>query len=334
MTTETKKGSVTLYSCGGCGINIAKQLEKFRGHKEFGLADINVVYIDTSRSNGKGLPEEHTWLFEGMDGSGKVRAENYQEIAKHARLILQKHTPGNLAIVLSSASGGSGSVIAPTLVSELIGGEVPVIAIAVGSTDSALEIQNTLNTLKSYEGVAQKREFPVVMSYFQNSKENGRAVVNEAVTEVITTLMAVFSGMNTELDSQDLKNLLNYPRVTKFKEPRLVGLSRLLNDQTKNIDDVTTGNVIGMVSLLKEDTELNIDFIPDYQTIGYLDKNVSDNLKALAPITLVTLANTPQVVAKDISARLAALEKAQKARVDNGSILSKGDQQQSDGMVL
>lgn len=334
MTTEIKKGQITLYAAGGCGINIAKQLEKFRGHKEFGLADISIVYIDTSRSNGKGLPEEHTYLFEGMDGSGKVRAENYQEISKHARGILQKFAPGNLSIVLSSASGGSGSVIAPTLLSELLGNEVPVIAISVGSTDSALEIQNTLNTLKSYEGVAQKRELPVVMSYFQNSKETSRAVVNAAVTEVITTLMAVFSGMNEELDSQDLKNFLNFPKVTKFKEPRLVGLSRLLNDQTKNIEEAVTGNVIGMVSLLKPGTQLDVDFTPDYQAIGYLPEGVSENLVSLSPITFVTLANTPQVVAKDINARLLALEKAQKARVDAGSILGRGDEQQSDGLVL
>lgn len=334
MTTENQKGRITLFAAGGAGINIAKKLEKFRGHKETALADISIVYIDTSRSNGRGLPEEHTHLFEGMDGSGKVRAENFQEISRHVRSILQRFQPGDLAIVLSSASGGSGSVIAPTLMSELLANNVPSVAIAIGSTDSALEIQNTLNTLKSYEGVAKKREIPVVMSYFQNSKETNRHVVNDAVTEMITTLMVVYSRQNDELDSKDLENFLNFPKVTKFTDPRLVGLSRLLNDQTKNIDDVTTGNVIGMVSLLKQGEQLDVDFIPDYQAIGYLPEGAASEVTALAPITLVTLANTPAVVAKDINQRLVALEKAQKARVDSGPILSNKDSQEDNGIVL
>lgn len=333
MTIETRKGNITLFACGGAGINVAKLIEPFRNAEELGMATISPVYIDTSLSNSKGLPPEFTWVFEGMDGSGKVRAENYQEISRHVRSILQKFPPGDLAIVLSSAHGGSGSVIAPSLVSELLGDGVPTVVITIGGTDSALEIKNTLNTLKSYEGVAQKRETPVVMAYFQNSKETPRAVVDRAAVELVSTLMTVFSRENTELDSMDLTNFLRFDKVTSYK-PRVVGLVRYLSDQTENLDDLTTGNVITVVSVLKPGTSLDLNFTPEYGSIGYLNEKVNRQVLDIAPLSLVTLANTPAVVAKDMSARLVAIEKAVKARVDNGPILSNSDKPTDSGIVL
>lgn len=334
MTIETRKGNITLYAAGGCGINIAKMIEPFRDVEEVGMATITPVYIDTSLSNSKGLPQEFTWVFEGMDGSGKVRAENYQEITRHVRSILQKYPPADLAIVLSSAHGGSGSVIAPSLVSELLADNVPTIVINIGGTDSALEIKNTLNTLKSYEGVAQKRETPVAMAYFQNSKETPRATVDRSVTELISTVMTVFSRENSELDSMDLANFLRFDKVTSFKSPRVVGLVRYLTDQTENIDDVTTGNVISVVTLLKPGSALDLNFTPDYQAIGFLPEKVNSQILGIAPLSLVTLVNTPAMVAKDMAARLAVIDKAIKARVDNGPILSNSDKPTDTGIVL
>lgn len=336
--SETKKGIVTLFACGGAGVNIAKNnLEPVREANELGMAAIQPVYIDTSHSNGKGLPEEYTYIFEGMDGSGKVRAENYEEISKYTREILRKFPPSDLAIVLSSASGGSGSVIGPSLVSELHSNDIPVIVIAIGSTDSAQEIKNTLNTLKSYEGVAQKREKPVVMAYFENSRDNSRKVVDQGVTEIITALMTVFSRENSELDSKDLENFLNFTKAgltTSFKTPKLVGLKQLLNTQVQDMDDVTTGNVITMVSLLASGEELHVDFKPDYQTVGYLPAGINSRLTEISPITFVTLSNTAVVAAKAMQAQLSDIEKNQKARVDAGSILDSKDRANDDGMVL
>lgn len=346
MSIETRKGNITLYAAGGCGINIAKLIEPFRKQAEPGMATINPVYIDTSKSNAKAIPPEHTWLFDGMDGSGKVRAENYGEITKHVRSILQKFPAGDLAIVLSSAHGGSGSVIAPSLVSELLEAGTPVIVLTVGGTESALEIKNSLNTIKSYEGVAQKRECHVVMGYFQNSKQTPRPEVDRNVVEMITSLMVFFSRENSELDSKDLANFLRFDKVApNYKSPRLVGLVRYLVDQTNDIDDVTTGNVVGMVSLLRpaipqadgkiEPAQtLDLNFIPDYQSNGYLPPDIHSRLLGIAPLTLVTLANTPQAVAKDLNGRLAAIDKAQKARVDSGPVLTDKDKPTDTGLVL
>lgn len=340
MSIETRKGNITLYAAGGCGINIAKMIEPFRGQAEPGMASINPVYIDTSKSNAKALPEEHTWIFEGMDGSGKVRAENYQEITKHVRGILQKFPAGDLAVVLSSAHGGSGSVIAPSLVSQLLESGTPVVVLTIGGTESALEIKNTLNTLKSYEGVAKTRESHVVMAYFQNSKETPRPEVDRNVVEMITSLMVFFSRENSELDSMDLANFLGISKVTDYKTPRVFGLVRYLVDQTNDIDDVTTGNVVTVVSLLKPAMKdepaqsLDLNFTPDYGTTGYLPQEIHTRLLSIAPLTLVTLANTPQAVAKDMHARLAAIDKAQKARVDNGPILGDKDKPTDTGLVL
>ena len=79
---KTPKGKVKLYACGGGGINIGHLFEQHRGKSEAGFAQIDVTYIDTSRSNVKaGITADNLYLLEGLDGSGKLRAENHKVIA-------------------------------------------------------------------------------------------------------------------------------------------------------------------------------------------------------------------------------------------------------------
>lgn len=104
---EIQKGKVRLFCCGGGGINIGLRLEKYRGHQEAGFAQLETVYIDTSRSNlNRSVDQDNCYLIEGLDGSGKIRAENHQEISQRIRDILQTHKPGDVCIVLSTAAGG------------------------------------------------------------------------------------------------------------------------------------------------------------------------------------------------------------------------------------
>ena len=175
MTTEINadngsKGKVTVYCAGGAGLNVGQYFEKHRGNNEPAFAEINIVYIDTSRSNLRAnISADNCYMLKGMDGSGKMRSENHEEIAVHIRAILQQFKPADLNIVLSSAAGGSGSVIAPLLTSELLKSEVPTVVISIGSADTKTDIENTLDTIKSYEAIARMRKAPIVMSYVQNS---------------------------------------------------------------------------------------------------------------------------------------------------------------------
>ena len=106
MTTSTNQ--VRIYAAGGSALNIVSELENLRTTTEPGFANLAPCYIDTSRSNlsSKRIAEENMYLFEGTDGSGKVRSTNYEAIVKNALAILQKFKPSAFNIILHSGGGG------------------------------------------------------------------------------------------------------------------------------------------------------------------------------------------------------------------------------------
>lgn len=258
--------SVTVYSCAGTGINIVSELESARKEPTPGFANLNACYIDTSKSNlmNKNLPEEAIYLFDGIDGSGKVRSTNYEEIAKNVKSILLKFKPSDFNVVVHSGSGGSGSVIGPVIASELKARGHQVVVIMVGSTDTRIEIENTIKTLKSYESISIKRDLPIVMHYIENSRKLARNEVNKHAKRAISLLMGIFSGQNAELDTSDLKNWLEYTNISGT-EPRLASLTFACD--TSELDNA--GTVISVATLASTDMDTRLDQTPAYQCVGY-----------------------------------------------------------------
>lgn len=267
--SETKNAfssnSVQLYACGGMAQNVISSLESARGEHTPGFAVIDPCYIDTSRSNlfGKNIPEESIYLLPDTDGSGKVRSTNSAEIQKNVKSILLKFKPRTFNIVVHSGGGGSGSVLAPTLVSELKQRGAQVVVIMVGSTDTRIEIENTIKTLKSYEAIAARVQAPVVTHYLENTRKQKRDVVDSQVRHAVSLLMSLFSGQNEELDTQDLKNWLNYTSLSGT-DPCMASLNFAL--QPEDIDSV--GTAISVATLYKSGMDTALDTIPAYQCVG------------------------------------------------------------------
>jgi hypothetical protein len=257
---------VKIYSCGGCAMNIVSELEAAKGEVVPGFAAMETCYIDTSRSNliNKKIDDELTFILEGMDGSGKIRSTNYQEIAKNVKGILLKFKPTQFNIVVHSASGGSGSIIGSSLVSELKQRGHEVIVIMIGSTDTRIEIDNTIKSLKTYEAIAEKVGSPVVMHYVENSKQLSRQEANKHVKRAISLLMGLFSGSNEELDTRDLKHWLNYCDIAGT-EPMLSSLNFVCSENELDM----VGTVVSCATLAAHGMETRLDAKPAYQAVGY-----------------------------------------------------------------
>mgnify|MGYP001176795926 CR=1 FL=1 len=99
------RGTMRVYGCGGAGINITSF---FNGAGiESGCAEVFPAYVDTSRSNLRPeFNEDDVFILENVDGSGKVRRENHEEIANVTRQILLQIPPKDFNVVIFSASGG------------------------------------------------------------------------------------------------------------------------------------------------------------------------------------------------------------------------------------
>lgn len=222
----SKINTINIYAAGGAGANIAKS---YIGSVPQGiLADVNVTVVDTSRANLQGIPPTNTFLIPIKDGegSGKVRAERFEEISANIPSILQAHPPEEFNIVVFSAAGGSGSVIGPLLHAELLRVGKSAVTIAFMDDNSVREITNTNNTLLTCMNLAKEHNKPYVASLISNTTEGGRSTADDYAKETIASLAMLFSGTLEELDKTDLKNFLNFAHGSRNQSLE-IGLAQL-----------------------------------------------------------------------------------------------------------
>ena len=331
--------TMNIYACGGAGINVARHFEKFRKTtNQADHADDKVfartvpIYLDASDANVKNdpnIPSDFTFIIPEKKGSGKIRGENSDAIAESVLPILQKFKPADVSVVLSSTSGGSGSVIAPLLVNELISRGHPVIVIGIGSESSILELNNTSKTIKSYESISQRRKVPICMLFHTNNVPGGRKEVDEAVVQQITKLAALFSQCNRELDYKDLENWLYFNRVTSF-QPKLC----LMDFYNGEISNLKNGQVITVATLAPEGQNSSCGEDVEYQTVGYVSEEQNQKMHLTTSLHYVILDGLFTLIHAEIAERLKDFEEKKRARVIKNNILSSSDNVEDNGLVL
>jgi len=217
-----------VYGCGGCGINIVSKLTLPDAP---GMPDYAKAFIDTSEANIREEDRDDFFLVPGMRGAGGVPKETHAFAHDKADMILRESKPGTMNIIVFGLAGGSGCLLGSLIAGELAKRGVPAICLAVGSTDSKRETQNTINILSTLERMSVKyAKAPIPMKYFLNTyvKETPpyaaagpRDLVDEKVIESILKIALVCSEKNEELDRQDVNNWVFYGTPTELP-PQLV----------------------------------------------------------------------------------------------------------------
>lgn len=319
--------SVTIYGAGGFGINILTKLPKFV--TEEGYSEFVRCGIDTSKSNlHENLKEEETYLVEGTDGNGKKRNNNTELLMESVNDILLNHKPGDFNIVVHSASGGTGSVIGPLLVNELIKRDALVFNVVIGSTSSRIETENTLKTLKGYELTAKNTKKPIVTYYKENNLNTPRGEIDSHVVTTLTLLSIVLSGQNRELDKTDIENFLHYTNVTEFV-PKLVNM-----DFFSGSIDVKKGeNVFTALTLTSKDGPTEIDGLVEYHALGYIPFNLEESYEGNLPIHLATIDGFFFKYVNGLQDKLKAFNEARVTVVDK-SIVGEGDESATGNLIL
>lgn len=317
------KGKMRIYGCGGAGINITKN---YVGVTAGLIADIKPCFIDTSTTNLTSVTnDESTFILEDVDGSGKLRRENHQEIQSSIKNIINTFPPQGFNIVVFSASGGSGSVLGPLLMAELIGRGETTVGVVIGTHESSISADNTLNTLKSLESLSTMKDSPFVV-FYEHMRES-RNKSDEQVKMCISALAVLANGDNRELDSMDISNWINYDKVTDV-EPQLALLDVLIDTtECKHIDDP-----ISVLSILNSPESTTFDKGMDYGAVGYLpeseEKRNFDNIHFV--ISTTTVSDVVSVL-KDVKKKHS--ERAKK-RGSRQKIINSHDNQDDSGLVL
>lgn len=329
---STKK-TIRVYAAGGAGTNILASMDLQNLTRNNNI-EIFPAYIDTSRSNLPASVEaSSTYLFKDLDGSGKVRRENYEVINKHIRDILLQHKPGDFNIVISSASGGSGSVIAPEIVSELTGRGLNVVVLTVGSTASKLEIENTIKTIKSYENIARTRDYPVAMGYYQNSRNLNQTAVDQRVRADLTSLVTLVAMTGVEssgLDTSDISHWLNFPKTTG-NDPQLAVFSVVHAKYTEISEEL--GHIMSVCTLANDKNSADFHKVVEYHCTGILPKD-SESLSDLAPIHYLIADGFYEIVVSELNKILSELNEQKAARVRGKSVFDDLGSGTNSGVIL
>lgn len=322
--TNQERGTVRVFGCGGAGINITSF---FNGAGiENGCAEVTPAYIDTSRSNLRSeFNEQDVFILENVDGSGKVRKENHEEIANVTRQILLQIPPKDFNIVVFSASGGSGSVCGPLLVAELLERKVPVVALVVGSDESIITATNTLNTLKTLEKISKVKKLPVVTYYEHNERNRKQSEVDRQLQLVISTLSVLTSRMNHGMDTRDILNWVQFSNTTSV-QPQL-SLLEVFKDKA---EAEATADPISVASVYQDRDEPQVGLVPEYHTDGYCSEP-NDNFQQLHFVITIDRVNK---LVGGIKNTLDDYENHRSSRVKQTSILDDSDNNSDDMLVL
>lgn len=337
MITQKQNPTMMTYFCGGAACNIGYSFHHSiaGSSNEPGFANMKVVYIDTTESNFPKGFEADFYQIEGdgadkIDGSGKVRDTNYPAIAKAMPDILHRHKYEDINVVMHSASGGSGAVIANVLVSELLAQGKAVVVIMIGSTTCEQEIRNTIKTIYSYQGISQSSGRPVVATYLENS-ETSTMSHNDSLARITVLLLAsVWSGQNHGLDSKDLDNFLNYDRVSKYPAA-LTGLKIYSGKEHAKVEKGQA--VSSVVSLIREGEDANPGMVVGYHSFGIISAAASDAIEMPSPIHLHTVQGYYTDVVARLQAKLTAAEEMYRVNPVNSLNIS-GLAVESNGICL
>ena len=238
-----------MHGLGGCGINLLDKVFTHIANLGDGFASIKFSYLDTSRANidkiqprgefGMVKTQEHSRA--EIHGSGGDRKTNVSDISANIKQYLDsnkylKLNPKEFHIAVFSASGGTGAVAGPLLISELLKKGLPVIALVVGDSSNGLNSINTLNTLASLTTVARSNEAALSVVYVNNhlliNREKGGGMkqaeesADKIILNIMTTCSMFLSGENEAIDNQDMVNIINQANYKTIQiEPGLYGLT-------------------------------------------------------------------------------------------------------------
>lgn len=333
MMEANNASKLTMYLCGGLGLNVAKELSKFLS-QEKGFADSNIVCIDTSRSNLDFKDDDcvDLYLLHGLDGGGKIRKDNINAITSTALDILQKHKPSCYNIIINSAGGASGSTIGPVLAKHLLDKDKMVVVITVGSTASHIEATNTLNTLKSYDGITKVTKKPLAMVYLENKTGQSRSEINKRIVYAVNDLKVLFSGQNAELDSRDLYNWLRFERSTSI-EPRLTVLTIGSDEE---LSKVNLGVVHSVAILTSSDVDPDFNGrYTEYSCNGFVPQSIAKVLDNKNPLFFVLSDGPIADIQENLRTVIEEMNEKRDSRISSSSFINKDDDDmRDDGIVL
>lgn len=305
---ERTRNDLVFHFCGGGGISVSSKTVNFISELGNGFANIIYNYIDTSDATiSKIQPKGDFWKIKtsqhgkaSIDGSGSERYTNSKDIQVSVKEYLDsknylKLNPNQYHVVVSSLSGGSGSVIGALLTASILNTNIPVLYVGIGDSSNGLYTINTLNSLSSLNQVALRANKPLGIIYVNNhglgggNLKKGEEEANKLLRSYLTTLALFTSGTTDDIDNQDIRGLIDQSHYrTLGIKPGLYGLQFFSKEVSKTIESAPT---VGR-TLTVEGTDFDINIPLLHHKTGYVsDEEAKQIYKDQFPLHMVMFSN-------------------------------------------
>ena len=271
-----------IHACGGCGINItATELDLLKHQPEL-YGDVSVKYIDTARADVdeyEFIDDKDVYIITSQkEGAGGIREALDSYISEDIKTYVDtlKLKKDEIHIVISSASGGSGSSIGPRLIHALKSLGHPVIYVMVTDTSSMFYTNTSLKTAKHIEIAGNKYGYSVPTIIIDNKES--LEVVNKKVALQVEMLTILFSGLHKSIDNTD--SLLFAGNAYDKNVTGLVSVSIHTNDSISKLSD----SLITTMRVLTDDRQfkVDVDILPklNQYKIGYPNDKTIEAIKS------------------------------------------------------
>lgn len=316
-----------VYNCGGGGIGVGKYFEPERNKTNEGYAQLFPVYMDTSNASTFGVPDEFFYQLPEKNGSGGIRKFNGPDIIRYTGEMLQRFPAFEHNIVIHTTTGGSGSVMGPSIVSELLAQGKSVIVFAIGGDDTKNYIENSISTMSSYGSIANLREAGIVLRYLQNGLDGTIEEVDQKIHLDVSCLTVLYSGQNKNMDARDLYNWSHFSEVTSYGPQ--VGVLSIHQQEMK------LGNDTNLISVATLNNDLNGTRVPypvEFQRVG-VPMNIGEHKDTLKfPLHFAVTDGYLDTVLKGLRRQLAEYDTKASARVIRNQLSDGKSKVESNGV--
>lgn len=316
-----------IHACGGCGINITAQNIDLLRHQPEIYGEVAIKYVDTARADVdeyKFIDDKDIFIItSNKEGAGGIREALDSYVSEDIKTYVDtlKLKKDEIHIVISSASGGSGSSIGPRLVHNLKMLGHPVIYVMVTDTSSILYTNTSLKTAKHIEIAGNKYKYSVPTIIIDN--KDPIDVVNTRVSLQVEMLSILFNGLHKSIDSTDC--LLFASNAYDKEVTGLVSLSIHTSDTISKLSD----SVISTMRILTDNRQFKVDtdILPklNQYKIGYPNETIQEIIKKVKLSLPIYYAISSNNALGKLNALKAELDKKATIKEEKKSFVDEDD---------
>ena len=301
--------NIRMIGAGGAGVNIVNEVGGMLASLGDGFCTVDRYYIDSSEND---TPQEvidsaNSYFIQSgsltkgtIAGSGGERSTNAKDIESASKEFIDKYSLAKVdvntyTIIVASISGGTGSMVIPYVLKNLLENDIPTVIVAIGDSTNGLYAKNTLKSIATLHNLATKHKKALSVMYVNNESfiqdgiKNAIENSNRSIFNSLSALSMFLSGENKSIDAQDMVMIIDQSKYTSINIPAGI---YALNSFSKDVvlPEGCVPTVARTLTIDPVSPDINLS-LGHHKTGAILSENAKSIYKEHIPIHLVAYTN-------------------------------------------